>query len=47
MGYYLDFIFDEPGITHEEVMKRLVNQGSTVIEEYYKDASISENAKRY
>lgn len=22
MGYYLDFIFDEPGITHEEVIKK-------------------------
>ena len=47
MGYYLDFIFDEPGITHEDVMKRFMDQGATIIEEMYHDKTLTGNLKKF
>ena len=47
MGYYIDLIFDEPDITHEEVMKRFKKQGVKVFEEYYQDEDLPESHKKY
>lgn len=47
MGYYLDFVFDEPDITHEEVMKRFMDHGATIIEKMYRDKTLSGRLKEF